>query len=156
MKRGTGKRGITPVIGTVYLVILVLLLALLVFMWARGFLLARDEKFGVMTHDFCGSVHFKAATVPIDGGIYVLEVVNAGNVAIKALGVKKILKGNSDIEYFDFSMDPGKAIREPVIFYMGDGITPPEKIEVFPLVEENRGNKNRLIPCYEYRVSFNY
>ena len=48
MKKGVcrGKRGLSPVIASVLLIALVLVLASIIFMWARGFISEQIEKFG--------------------------------------------------------------------------------------------------------------
>ena len=46
MKEGIKKRGLSPVIASVLLILLVLVLASIIFLWARGFIGEQIEKFG--------------------------------------------------------------------------------------------------------------
>lgn len=95
MKRGLNRRGISPVIATVLLVGIVIVIALIVFMWIRGIQKETCTKFDGRNVDLvCGDVDFMADCT--NGN---LQISNNGNIPIFSLKVK-VVKGGS-YETFD-------------------------------------------------------
>jgi len=66
---------LSPVIATVLLIALVLVLAAIIFMWARGFISEQIEKFGTPIEDLCDSVDFDIEIVKVGLG-YDFEIGN--------------------------------------------------------------------------------
>jgi flagellin-like protein len=81
------KKALSPVITTVLLVLLAIILALIIFIWARGFTQERLTKFdGTETRpaeEVCNSVNFQASLA--NGQI---SIINTGNIPIYKLGFK--------------------------------------------------------------------
>ena len=128
--RRCGKKGLSPVIASVLMIMLVLVLAAMIFLWARGFISEQIEKFGKPVEDLCGSVDFRVEKISDSLGDY-LEILNRGNVNIWYLDVKMFKGGNSEISKFDFHVDAGKAVKKPITLLMEDGSEPDEVI-VYP------------------------
>ena len=147
---GTRKRGLSPVIATVLLVMLVLFLAAIVFLWARGFISEQIEKFGRPVEDQCKLVDFDVAVVSGIAGQHALEVVNHGNIDIYRLEIKKTLGGNSEVTKFKFNIPAGKPKKGDAFLMMNDG-SPPETITVYPaLIGNVRGkDSNKVFTCIE-------
>jgi flagellin-like protein len=95
------KRAISPVVATVLLISLVLILAVIIYMWARAFLPEKMQKMDRPIEDVCQDVSFVAE---YDAGI--VRVRNEGNVPLN--GVDIALKKTFGSEYLsgDFTATP--------------------------------------------------
>jgi len=142
-----GKKGLSPVIASVLLIMLVLVLASLIFLWARGFITEQVEKFGQPVTNLCTSVDFDVELVEVGSG-YNLEVVNRGNLDIFQLDIKKFKAGNSETGKFKFPINSQESVTEDVKITMEDN-TLPEKITIYPnLVGTVKGkSSNKAIVC---------
>jgi len=145
-----GKKGLSPIIATVLLIMLVMFLAAIVFLWARGFVSEQIEKFGKPMEDQCKLIDFDVAVVDGTIGQYDLEVVNHGNIDIYRLEIKKFKGGDSEVTQFKFSIPAGEPVRGDVRLMMEDG-SPPETITVYPaLIGNVRGkDSNKVFTCIE-------
>lgn len=150
MKRGIrNKRGLSPVIASVLMILLVLVLAAIIFLWARGFIGEQIEKFGRPVEDLCSSVDFRAEKI---GGE--LEVVNMGNIDIRHLDIKLFRGGNSEIGKFNFPIDAGRAVKKMLDLEMSDG-SEPDKIIIYPaLIGNVRGqSSNKIFTCMDAGIT---
>ena len=120
------KKGLSPVIATVLLVVLVLVLAVIIFLWARSFISEQVEKFGNPVENACDDVDFdvsKSGTGP-----YTLQLVNRANVNINSFDMKEVKGGSSQIITWEESLGIGKAIEKNYTLQTSN----PEKIIVIP------------------------
>ncbi len=149
MKERVGKRGLSPVIASVLMILLVLVLAAIIFLWARGFVGEQIEKFGKPIENYCQNVKFD---IHRDGSR--LEVVNKGNVDIKSLEIKMIKGGNSEVNKFNFQIDAGASASGYITFEMSDGIIP-DKIIVYPALigEIKGGGSHSIFTCLNSGVT---
>jgi len=145
MNKRVDSRGLSPVIASVLMILLVLVLAALIFLWARGFISEQVEKFGKPIEELCESVDFKVQKFGSD-----LEVVNRGNVDISHLEVKMFKDGNSQIEKFNFRIDAGESVRKEATLLM-DGNVVPDEIVVYPALIGNvkGGSSNKVFTCVD-------
>jgi len=142
------KRGLSPVVASVLLIFLVLVLASLIFLWARGFISEQVEKFGQPIEDLCASIDYDAGIADRVGGQVTLEVVNRGDVNIHHLDIKMVGGGNSEIGQFDFPVDAGGAISDDVYLRMENGDTPDEVVVYPALVGTVKGkHSNKVFTC---------
>ena len=149
MKRGNGKRGLSPVIASVLMIMLVLVLASMIFLWARGFISEQIEKFGKPVDELCGSVDFRVEKIGSE-----LEILNRGNVDIWHLDVKMFKDGNSEISKFDFQVNAGDAVKEDITLVMEDGTEPDETIVYPAILGSVRGkDSNQAFTCTEVGVT---
>ena len=144
MKR---KVGLSPVIASMMMIMLVLILAVMIFLWARGFISEQIQKFDNPIEDACKAVNFD---VVLDGDD--LEIINRGNIGIRSFDIKLVKGGDAEVANFDFDLqqlDPGKAIRKEVGLLMKDGFSVPDKIVVSPvLLGSVKGEtKNKIFTC---------
>jgi len=146
MKKRASSRGLSPVIASVLLILLVLVLAAMIFLWARGFIGEQVEKFGEPINQICESVDFEIEMVGND-----LEVVNRGNVDIYYLSIKMIKGGDSEFKKFDFSVDAGESVRESVSLLMENNVVPDEVI-VYPALIGNVKDSDSNLPftCLDF------
>ena len=144
--REVKKKGLSPVIASVLLILLVIFLAFIIFLWARGFISEQIEKFGKPIEKLCKSVDFKASLIQSStGGEDTLEIVNRGNINIKSIEIKVSKEGNADVQGYDYLINSMDSIRKEISLRMADG-TYPQKIEVFPVLIGNIQGKKVLRP----------
>ncbi|MEI6058971.1 MAG: archaellin/type IV pilin N-terminal domain-containing protein [archaeon] len=117
------KRGISPVIATVLLIALTIVLAGIVFLWARGFVSEQIEKSGKSVDSLCNEVVFDISKT---GDKF--DMSNRGDVNIFSLDIKQIYaNGNSVVKPFPISLDVGKAASEEFIFDNN-----PQEVIIYP------------------------
>lgn len=144
------KKGLSPVIASVLLILLVLVLAAIIFFWARGFISEQIQKFDQPIANFCTQVDFDADLIS-GGGSYKLEVVNRGNVDVFYFDIKKTKGGEQETTKFKFSVDAGDAKTEMIDINMEDGNLP-EKITLYPaLIGTIKGKSaNKAVVCNDH------
>ena len=142
------KRGLSPVIASVFMILLVLVLAALIFLWARGFVSEQIEKFGQPMENLCKRVDFEAQIVSGKISEDAFEVVNRGDINIFHLDIKMSKDGNSEMTRFKFKIDAGQSVKKDVYLKMEDGSLP-DKIEVYPaLLGSVKGkHSNKVFTC---------
>lgn len=150
MEKGVGKRGLSPVVASVLLILLVIVLASIIFLWARGFIGEQVEKFGEPIENVCGRVKFDAVRYGDDE----LEVINKGEVDIRYLDIKMMKDGNSEIGKFERQIDAGKSADGTFVFEMSDGEEPDEIIVYPALIGSIRGGtSNNVFTCMDAGVT---
>ena len=87
------KKGVSPVIATILLIAIVIVLALIIFLWARGFVAEKAEKFGRAVELSCEDVNFESG-VFCESSSCVLEIVNRGDVPLYGFEVKELGTGS--------------------------------------------------------------
>mgnify|MGYP002636230094 CR=1 FL=1 len=126
------KRALSPVVASVLLVALVLVLASIVFLWARGFIGEQIEKGDVPIADLCDEVDFSVDLIPVPNvdGKYSAEVVNRGNYAIFSFVIVKTLKGSESREEFAITVGTQDSIKKDIDLSIGSEV--PEKVVFYP------------------------
>jgi flagellin-like protein len=150
MKRVVNKRGLSPVVASALLILLVLVLASIIFLWARGFIGDQVEKFGEPIEDSCRGVSFEVAR--INNG---LEVLNKGDVDIRYLEIRMSKEGDSNVKRFDFSVDAQEFKSDIFSFSMSDDeVIDPDTIIVYPALVGNVVGKpiNSVYVCLDSGV----
>lgn len=144
IKRING-RGLSPLMASVFMILFVLVLAALIFLWARGFVSEQVEKFGQPIEQLCGSVDFKVERVGSE-----LEVVNRGDVNIRHLDIEMSKGGDSNVEKFNFQIDAGESVREEVTLLMDNNVVP-DKMVAYPALIGNvkGGSSNKIFTCLD-------
>ena len=84
------KKGVSPIIATVLLIFIVIVIALIIFFWLRGFIKEPVTKFDKNIQLSCNDVQFDSA---YSGGT--LQISNTGNVPIFQVRVKIIKSDKS-------------------------------------------------------------
>lgn len=149
MRRGVRKRGLSPVVASVLMILLVIVLAVIIFLWARGFIGERIEKFGKPIEEICGEVNFDVFR---DGSE--LEIINRGNVDIRHLDIKLFdTRGNSEVNKFNIPIDAGETAGGHVTLEMDSGT--PDKIIVYPVLVGTMPGKgeNNVFTCMNSGVT---
>lgn len=89
------KKGVSPIVATILLISIVVILALIIFLWARSFVGEKAQKFNSAIDYSCGGedgVKMEAGFYT-QGQTYSLDVKNNGNVPIYGFVVKEFGKG---------------------------------------------------------------
>ncbi len=136
------KKGISPVIATVLLIAIVIVLALIIFLWARGFVSESVLKEGENIKYACDRVNLE---VEYDGET--LSVVNAGNIPVYQLEVKGVLDGekenidNDILTEGDFNA--GIGIGQTASYGLGDY----DSLEVHPVLLGEASSSKKSSVC---------
>jgi flagellin-like protein len=130
------KKGVSPVVATVLLVAVVIVLAAIIFLWARSFFKESVYKFvdgkELSGEQACTKLSFEASKEDST-----IAIKNTGNVPINAINVKVRDGGSTTIEHFEVSLNIGDSTSEDV---SGDAES------IIPLILA-KGKKNTLYLC---------
>ena len=114
----TNKKGVSPVVATVLLVVMVIVLALIIFLWFRGLTKESITKFGGTNIELvCNDVSFSA-----DYSFGTLTISNVGNVPIFGMSVKIVKPGSyetKDIKNLS-ALWPATGLKQGGIFSSED------------------------------------
>jgi hypothetical protein len=90
------KRGVSPIIATLLLISISVIIAVIIFLWARGFVGEKAEKFGAAIEFACEDIIFEAEAIKNEGADGKIFINNRGNVPINGLEVrqKSLLSGS--------------------------------------------------------------
>ena len=149
------KRAISPIVASVLLVALVLVLASIVFIWAKGFIGEQVEKGDKPVASLCEEVSFSVDLIEDDAvaGTYEVEIVNRGNYAIYNFLIIKTLDGSEASETFAFAVDAQGSISQEADLRIDGKV--PEEVAFYPallgtVVGES---SNRPYTCTENGVT---
>ena len=73
-----GKKGLSPIIATVLLIVITLIIAMIIFLWAKNFIGEKTKKFNEPVENACERVSFDAEAFE-SGDI---DIINRGNVPL--------------------------------------------------------------------------
>lgn len=88
------RRGVSPVVATVLLVTLAVILAAIIFLWAKSFIAENVLKNGEVVENSCDDVVFNAEIRNSE-----LKIINQGNIALYGIAVRKIGAGTEETCY---------------------------------------------------------
>ena len=146
IRRGE-RKGVSPVIATVLLVAMVIVLALIVFLWFRGLTKEAITKFdGTNVKLVCGDVRFES---DYSGGK--ISLVNTGNVPIYSFQLKIEKPGSHETsDITDLTDWPIEGLNQGGSFF---GIVPidfdAEEIIVIPVLRGTSSSGARTHVCDE-------
>lgn len=153
VKRRSSRKGLSPVIATVLLILFVMVLASIIFLWARGFLSEQIEKFGQPIDKLCSGVNFEIANAgPSSGSRYSLEVVNRGEVDIYNLDIRLEKGGDTEVSKFNYNIPSGASIKGDALLKMGENKNvDPERVVAYPTLigSANGGKANKVFTCLD-------
>ena len=143
------KKALSPVITTVLLIAMVIVLAAIIFLWAKFFLgeIIEKEIGGVKktAERLCPDVNFQAS---ISGAE--LSIANRGNVPIYNINLKMKTKGSSDIEEYE---NAGELLNlrigqsKPVT--LSSNPTGYDEVIIIPVLLGKAGDEQKEYPCKE-------
>ncbi len=146
------RKGVSPIISTVLLISMVVVIALIIFLWFRNINKEAITKFdGTNVELICGDVKFDSS---YSSGT--LSVFNSGNVPIYSMKLKISKSGSyettdlhdvQDSNWPDKGLNPGAAVSSGP---MGSLIDGSEKAFLIPvLVGMTESGEQKLFTCQE-------
>ncbi len=139
------KRGISPVIATVLLIAMVVVIALIVFIWFRGMVGESVTKFGKNIKLVCDDVQFDAS---YSSGK--LSIVNTGNVPIFKMNLKLSEPGGhttDEINNNDYPTWSETGLTQGGTFSETVGTSGMDKITLIPVLVGASGDGTRTYVC---------
>ena len=144
------RKGVSPVIATVLLVTMVVVLALIIFMWFRNINKEAITKFeGTNVEVVCGDVKFESSYS--SGDLYVL---NNGNVPLYSMKVRVFSGGSyetTDLQDIADSNWPAKGLNPGLAFSsttLGSLISGADKVLMIPvLIGLSESGEQKLHTC---------
>lgn len=98
------KKGVSPVITTILLVLLAIILAAIIFLWARGFVKEGLVKFDEPIDNACDKIKFQMSLAGSN-----LLITNIGDVPIYKIKVLSSSAGSSTGTEFAQAINPGES-----------------------------------------------
>ena len=94
------KKGVSPVMATIILIAIVVILAIIIFLWAKGFVGERAQKFGSAIELSCDKTNFEIG-LPSNAGCVGgeerrIDILNRGNIPLYGIVIKE--KGKAEIK----------------------------------------------------------
>ena len=148
------KRGLSPIVATVLLIALAMVLAMIIFLWARGWMFEQIEKRGQSIDRACENVKMDVEFVPSSANEIKIRVINRGSVAIQAIEIRQEYRGDSKTDLFNISAPQGATSPELVVPLLNINV---EKIIVFPrLVGTVEGTSDhKAQTCFNHGETYN-
>jgi len=138
------KRGLSPVVATVLLIALAIILAMIIFLWARGWISEQIEKKGTPIDMVCESVKIKFDYQRTINGLSII-IVNLGSIPIHAIEIRQEDGGSSKLSVHEINVPPfGTSDAKEIAIESGA-----TKMIIYPQLMGNvRGKKdNRVTTC---------
>lgn len=146
-----GKRGVSPVIATVLLIGMVIVIALIIFLWVRNMSGESITKFGDESIQYaCDDVEFDSSYF-----LGILNIVNNGVVPIFGMKIKTFQEGSYDTKSLsdesswpDFGLTQGGTFSDSVV------LGPTDKIVLIPVLMGNSKDGKKTFMCDEEQHGF--
>ena len=140
------KKGVSPTIATVLLVVIVIIIGIVVFQWFRGFIKEAIEKNGENVDLTCNDVSFKA-----DYSSGILSIVNLGNIPIYSMSLKIIRDGSYETkEVKEISEEwPEKGLTTGSSFFGSIAFDGATKIALTPILLGKSKSGYKIKDCPE-------
>jgi flagellin-like protein len=142
------KKGLSPIVTTVLLVVLTLVIIAIIFLWFKGMVSEGVTKFGKNIQLVCGDVVFDAT---YESGV--LNILNSGNIPLYSVDVKITGDGGYETKNIkDFAAGtswPTTGLKQGSAFSadIGGEINSPTKIELFPVLIGTSTNGKKTFTC---------
>ena len=139
------KRGISPVIATILLVMIVIILAIIIFLWARGFIEEAVTKKGAPADQNCDEISLDVKYINSK-----LQIINNGRIPVYRMDIKAKSGGSVEIIKKDTNNKDisGVSTGESKIVDIGSGY---DNVEVVPVILGETETSKKAYVC---KVSF--
>lgn len=131
------KRGVSPVIATILLIAIVIVLGMIIFLWARGFIKESVMKKGEHATYACEKI--KLEVEYFDTGE--LQVINTGNIPVYRIEVTG--KSGGSINKIPTPEGTSLAATQSMILNVGDY----NEVEVVPVILGEVETSKKLYTC---------
>lgn len=140
------KRGLSPVIATVLLVSLAVVVAFLIFIWAKGTIAEKYLKFNEPVERSCGNAVFDLEISPT-----LVATVNRGNVPIygyrlykqTSASITNLTDFHCMVDKLPMTIRNGESCEKAISGLVSSG----EKILVVPIILSQRGEEYLPYTC---------
>jgi len=133
------KKGVSPVIATVLLVSMAIVLALIIFIWARAFISEGGEKMGETIKASCEKVN-----IEVEAFQDRVLVKNSGNIPLYGVKVMKVSFGSTTkLNEFEESISGGESVSISEGINLDEG----EDIIVIPMLLGESGEEKKVFAC---------
>jgi len=145
------KKGVSPVISTVLLIMIVIILAMIILLWSRGFIKEAVEKDiagnNKRVEDYCREV--KLSSIVNQDGSFGFE--NIGNVPIFAYNIKLTNEGSGNSKIVKVKNKNGGAVNPSFGSIISDQgkYTDYEKVKIIPILLGKAKGGTKEVTCPE-------
>ncbi len=141
------KRGLSPVIATVLLVLIVVILGSVIYLWARSFVTEKVEKFGEPIENSCTDISFKAEIY--EGKIH---IANEGSIPLFGVEVKKKGIGSSSaLGSFEKTIKAGQS--EAILIPNSVKLNVGDTAVITPVIVGESDKMKKTYPCSAKEIS---
>jgi flagellin-like protein len=132
------KKGLSPVIATVLLVAIVVVIGLIIFIWARGFITESGTKLGKNARQNCDEINLEAS---LDGTS--LSVSNNGQVPLYGAKLEQTLAGSTTVSETGKKLGPGSSD----VYELDDSY---ESVKIVPIILVEKKGAREPYTCESY------
>ena len=140
------KRGLSPVIATVLLISITIVLSIIIFLWAKGFVGEKTQKLGEPIENFCDEVDIEAEVVSGDDNLY---LTNRGTISLYGFDIRKVEEGSVETikreERKPLPAGQSESFEVDGLSALSQG----EEIIVLPVIVGESGNSKVAYTCDE-------
>ena len=142
IKKIKGRKAVSPVVSTVLLVVIVVILAAIIFLWVRGFIQEKREKFGKPIENACSDVDLQVSISNNE-----LAIINRGNVPVYNITAKKQKLGSSKVESVGGVTDKLREGQSITVTFNPEYSEDYSKILIIPILLGKSGNNYVVHTC---------
>lgn len=147
------KRGVSPIIATVLLIVIVLVLGAIIFIWARGFISESATKGDRVVESSCEDVRFEvqiAQSASQCNGGSAIDINNIGNIPIYGIKVLQYEDNTGSVEVIDESFESGTVkVGQSSYACLGFGVNSGDKFRVIPKLLAEKEERKITYTCPE-------
>lgn len=128
------RKALSPVIANVLLIMIVIILALIIFLWAKGFVTETVTKKGMPSYQACEEIELEVKKIGTE-----LQIINRGNIPVYRLEIKKKSEGRIEEQRAS-----GISVGESTIVDLEDYY---DEIEVIPAILGETETSKKIDVC---------
>lgn len=145
------KKGLSPVVATMLLIALALLLAVIIFFWAKNFIGEKVQKFDNAIELACDKVVFDAEIIADAAGAEI-RIANKGTVALYGIEIQRIDTGSiENIGFIQMPVAEGATEVKKDVTETADGteviFEAEENLKIAPVLLGTQGDLKKHYSC---------
>lgn len=131
-----GKKGVSPVVATLLLVLIVIVLAAIVFVWTRSFIKESVTKKGMSAKQACEEISLDVSYSAND-----VQIINTGNIPIRKFNI--MVNTGEEIKKIESekSIIIGGSVQENLVLSDAD------EVSIVPIIEGETSSGKALHIC---------
>lgn len=151
----SSRKGVSPVIATVLLIVLVIVIASIIVIWSRNFIPKTIEKDGEPIERSCERVSLDVSVFSNATGKY-LDANNKGNVDVYGFAVRIVGEGSlTSKQPIEHSLAPGQSTRTYLNTSIYPEFTGNVKVRLTPILLGLEKNKETTFECTQPSFDIN-